>query len=127
MDSLRIEGTKHTLDVDFNPETGLFSLTGRSLPEHTIDFFNPIFSFLKRYFKEIGKSITLNCKLIYFNSGSSKRLMELFKLLEDYNKDLSDPLKVVVNWYYEEDDDDQLEEGEEFAEDFNLEFNLISY
>jgi hypothetical protein len=124
MDNLRIEKTKYTLDVDFNAESGVFSLEGRSLPENTIDFFNPIFSFLKRYFTEISGNITMNCKMTYFNSGSSKRLMELFRLLEEYNGGSSE---VVVNWNYDEDDEDQLEEGEEFAEDFDLTFNMISY
>ncbi|MFH1050209.1 MAG: DUF1987 domain-containing protein [bacterium] len=124
MDNLVIEKTKHTLGVDFNVETGNFSIDGRSLPENTIEFFNPIFSFVKRYITEVKKPITLNCKVVYFNSGSSKRFNELFQILDDYHTIGG---KVTVNWFYEENDEDQLEEGEEFSEDFKMPFYLLPY
>jgi hypothetical protein len=124
MGNLIIEKTKHTLGVDFNVETGIFNIEGRSLPENTIEFFNPIFSFVKRFITENKKEIIFNCKVVYFNSGSSKRFNELFQIFEDYH---SIGGKVTVNWFYEKDDEDQLEEGEEFAEDFKMLFNLIPY
>jgi hypothetical protein len=124
MEALIIEKTNYTLGVHFNPDNGEFMLEGRSLPENTIDFFNPVFSYIKRYIHDIKGKVVFNCKIVYFNSGSSKRLNELFQIFEDYSKQGGD---VTINWYYEDDDEDQLEEGEEFAEDFELEFNIISY
>jgi hypothetical protein len=124
MEALIIEKTNYTLGVNFNPDSGDFVLEGRSLPENTIDFFNPIFSYVKRYINDIKGEVVLNCKIVYFNSGSSKRLNELFQIFEDYAKQNG---KVKINWYFEEDDEDQMEEGEEFAEDFEVEFNIIPY
>ncbi|MBM2816822.1 MAG: hypothetical protein HW421_3584 [Ignavibacteria bacterium] len=124
MDNLIIEKTKHTLGIDFNIETGRFLIEGRSLPENNVEFFNPIFSSINRYISEIKKEIILDCKIVYFNSGSSKRFNQLFQILEDYH---SNGGKVTVNWYYESDDEDQLEEGGDFAENFTMPFNLISY
>ena len=124
MDNLVIEKTKHTLGVDFNVSNGKLLIEGRSLPENTVEFFNPIFSFVKRYIVEYKQEISLDLKIVYFNSGSSKRFNELFQILEDYHKIGG---KVNVNWHYNSDDEDQLEEGEEFFEDFNMPFNLIPY
>jgi SiaC family regulatory phosphoprotein len=122
MEALIVDRTNYTLGVNFDPDTKIFALEGRSLPENTIDFFNPIFSYVKRYIHETKGEVNLNCRIVYFNSGSSKRLNELFQMFEDYSQQGG---KVIVNWYYEEDDEDQMEEGEEFAEDFEIEFNII--
>jgi hypothetical protein len=55
----------------------------------------------------------LDVKLEYFNTSSSKCLVEIFRKLEQ----LQDSGKnVLINWFYEEDDEDMQESGEDFQE-----------
>jgi hypothetical protein len=63
--------------------------------------------------------------MTYFNTSSSRRFLEIFDLLEEYKKEQGGD--VTVNWYYQKEDVDMLESGEEYAEDVDLNFNLIPY
>ena len=69
------------------------------------------------------QKVVCNIELIYFNSSSSKVLMDLFDTLEEASEDGKD---IVLNWIYDEDNEASLEYGEEFAEDMeSLSFNLV--
>ena len=62
-------------------------------------------------------------EIVYFNSSSSKTLMDLFELLDDAAKAGK---RVVVNWRYDRDNETAKECGEEFREDVAaLRFNLV--
>jgi hypothetical protein len=66
---------------------------------------------------------TFNFEMVYFNSSTSKILMDIFDMFEESSEGGK---YIIINWYYDEDNDSALEYGEEFAEDFeNLTFNLI--
>ncbi|NJO02775.1 MAG: DUF1987 domain-containing protein [Bacteroidia bacterium] len=125
MENLYIEGSDYIPEVDFNAETGVLNISGESYHEYTLEFFEPIFDWLKRFTSDEGRKITLNFRMSYFNTSSSRRFLEIMNLLEDYHFNKSG--EVEVNWYYEKTDLDMLESGEEYAEDVKLEFNLIPY
>jgi hypothetical protein len=87
----------------------------------------PVFSWLREYFKQSDsrREFTVNIELLYFNSGSSKVLLELFILLE---AEASEGKNISINWIYLEDDEDNLEYGKEFQADLQLQFlkfNLV--
>jgi hypothetical protein len=63
--------------------------------------------------------------MYYYNTSSSRRFLEIFDLLEDYQNNHNGT--ILVNWYYKENDLDMLESGEEYAEDTGLTFNLIPF
>jgi hypothetical protein len=68
--------------------------------------------------------LTLNLKMTYFNSASSKFLLDV---MLEFMKFMSKGNKIEVNWYYEEGDDEILESGEEIADMLGYNFNFISY
>ena len=125
MENFHIKGSTYIPTVNFNAETGILEIEGESYHEYTMEFFQPIFDWLEQYLEESEKAVTMNFKMSYFNTSSSRRFLELLTTLEDYKMDKEG--KVVVNWYYEENDIDMLESGEEYADDVDLEFNLISF
>lgn len=125
MENLYIEGSDYIPEVDFRADTGVLTISGESYHEYTLEFFEPIFDWLKRFTNEPGKKIELNFKMSYFNTSSSRRFLEIMNLLEDYHFNKNG--HVVVNWHYEKNDLDMLESGEEYAEDVKLEFNLLPY
>ncbi len=121
MENLKIEKTKYTLDIEFNGSTGVLDMSGSSYPENAIDFYKPIISWIETFIAEVGKPITLNFKLNYLNTSSTKCILDIFEILEEYNESN----EVTVNWYYEEDDEDILETGEEMGEDIDIPMNFI--
>jgi len=125
MENFFIESSTYIPKIDFNPETDVLSIEGESYHEYTVEFFQPVFEWLNKYLSEPGKKITLNFRMTYFNTSSSRRFLEILNLLEDYQDENGGD--VVVNWYYEEGDIDMLESGEEYEEDVSIDFNLIPY
>ena len=63
-----------------------------------------------------------NIQLEYFNTSSSKCILDVFKKLEAINKGGS---AVVINWYYEEDDEDMLEAGEDYQAIISVPFKMV--
>jgi hypothetical protein len=61
-------------------------------------------------------------KLEYFNTSSSKCILDFFKKLEGINGKNTD---VTVNWHFEEDDEDMEEAGEDYGAILNLSFKMI--
>jgi len=124
MKTLSIEATKSTPSVVMNAETHQIMLNGESYPENTGEFYEAFFNWLSAYLKkEYEETLTVNIELTYFNSSSSKTLMDLFDLLEEKSEGGKD---IVVNWHYHSENDMVEEYGEEFQEDMEeLKFNLV--
>jgi len=80
-------------------------MEGRSLPENVMKFYTPLIEWVGLLKAEVVK-IDLN--LEYLNSASSKKLLEVLKVL-DANSSIKD---LIVNWHYESDDEDTLENGQ---------------
>ena len=64
----------------------------------------------------------VNVQLEYFNTSSSKCILDVFKKLEAIHKGKSE---VIINWYYEEDDEDMLEAGEDYESIIRVPFKMI--
>ncbi len=124
MENLKIEATKSTPDILFDKEKNILEIKGRSYPGSTKEFYSPVFSWLDNYFKQLtDKQVTVNLEIIYFNSTSSKVLMDFLSVLED---EINKGKNISVNWFYEDDNDDMLEFGEELQEDLDvLKMNMI--
>jgi hypothetical protein len=123
MDKLEIQGTAKTPSILFDAETGILEIKGRSIPENAIGFFKPLVDWLEEYSKEAKSLTQANIQLEYFNTSSSKCILDIFKKLEGINK--QDDKEVVINWYYEEDDEDMLEAGEDYQSILKIPFKMI--
>ncbi len=97
-------------------------IKGRSIPENSIDFYKPMVDWLDEYAKNPREKTIVNVQLEYFNTSSSKCILDVFKKLEAINKGKS---SVQVNWYYEEDDEDMLEAGEDYESIIRVPFKMI--
>jgi hypothetical protein len=63
----------------------------------------------------------VNIQLEYFNTSSSKCILDVFKKLEAIYKSGNE---VVINWFYEEDDEDMLEAGEDYQSIIKIPFKM---
>ncbi len=124
MDNLKITKTKYTMEVNFDKDTGILEMAGSSYPENALDFFGPLIKWIKDYISGIKKEITMNIRLNYLNTSSTKCILDIFEILDQYYKSGAD---VKMNWYYAQDDEDIMETGEELGEDFHFPIEFISY
>ena len=124
MDNLLIEATKYTPEISFSAETNVLELKGETYPENTAEFYAPVFKWLEEYLQQLGdQAVSVNMEIIYFNSSSSKVLMDLFDRFEDAVKEGKN---ITINWIYDKEDESALEYGEEFQEDLEvLKLNLV--
>ncbi len=122
MKNLSIEQTKYTPQIDLDASKGEMNFFGKSYPENTFEFYEPVLSWIDKYFRKHAKEETIiSLEIIYFNSSSSKLFFDFFDLLEENN----DEHKITINWIYDEENESALEAGEDFQDDFeNLTFNL---
>ncbi len=116
-----IKGTPKTPHVRLNKEGEIF-LEGRSIPENTLDFYDPINKWLDGYCLAPKQQTVMNVKLEYFNTSSSKCLLDLFKKLERLQEEKYD---VLVNWFFEKEDEDMQEAGEDYRAIVNVPFQII--
>lgn len=122
MEAISIEGTPKTPTIKFDPATGVLELKGRSIPENSIEFYKPIIDVLDKYAASPKPVTNVNVQLEYFNTSSSKCILDLFKKLEQIKNNGSN---VTINWHYEEDDEDMLEAGEDYQAIINVPFKMI--
>lgn len=122
MDNIKIEGTPKTPGIDFDAERGQLQINGRSIPENSIDFYKPIIDWLDQYALQPAPSTTVNVQLEYFNTSSSKCILDVFKKLESIKKSGKE---ISVKWHYEEDDEDMLEAGEDYDAIIDIPFEMV--
>jgi hypothetical protein len=111
--------------VNFDPLSGNFELKGKSIPENSVGFYKPIFEWLDTYILEPAPQTNLSVQLDYFNTSSSKCIVDLFKKLENISKNGKG--QTTINWLYDEQDDDMLEAGEDYKSIIKIPFNLVSF
>ncbi len=122
MENLQMISSAKTPEVLFDAENGKLLLKGRSIPENSIEFYKPLYDWVDSYAGQPKSETTIEVMLEYFNTSSSKCLLDLFKKLERMNGDAS---SVAVHWYYEEDDEDMAEAGEDYQAIIKLPFKMI--
>lgn len=122
MEKLILEGSAKTPTVQFDGENGVMELRGRSIPENSIDFYKPLNEWIENYGNGPKPNTIVDIKLEYFNTSSSKCILDLFKQLEKLN---SKNTEVKINWYFEEDDEDMEEAGEDYQAIIDLPFKMI--
>ena len=123
METLKIEGTAKTPTINADPQGGVVEIKGRSIPENSIEFYKPLMDWLDKYgFSPKGQT-EVNIQLEYFNTSSSKCILDVFKKLENINK--SGSSQVQINWHFEEDDEDMSEAGEDYQAIINVPFKMV--
>ena len=116
MRPLIIEETGYTPKVKFLPE-GQLSITGKSLPEDTAKFYEPLLAWINECNID---AINITVRLDYMNSSSAHQISKFMMCAKD-NPHIK---TCLVEWYYENDDEDSLDFGKEleYLTDFTFKF-----
>ena len=124
MEVIKIKGTDDTPNVILDAENGMMEISGRSLPEDVAAFYEPILDWFDEYAEHPNKKTIVDFKLVYFNTASSKLILDILLKLEDM---ADNGHEVLVRWHYPDDDEDMEEAGEEYADIVEVPFEQVPY
>ncbi len=124
MEVIKIKGTDDTPNVILDAENGIMEISGRSLPEDVAAFYEPILDWFDEYAEGPKSKTVVDFKLVYFNTASSKLLLDILLKLEEM---CDNGHEVLVRWHYPDDDEDMEEAGEEYADIVEVPFEHIAY
>jgi hypothetical protein len=124
MEVMKIKGTDDTPSVVLDKDNEIFEISGRSLPEDVTTFYEPILNWLDEYAESPNAKTVFTFKLVYFNTASSKLLLDILMKLEEMYENGHD---ILIKWYYPEDDEDMEEAGEEYSDIVDIPFEQVSY
>ncbi len=124
MEPIIIKETEDTPKIIFDPDNNKFEISGRSMPEDVANFYSPLLNWLDEYAESPNEKSVISFKLEYFNTASSKALLDILMKLEEIYENGND---VLIKWFYPDDDEDMQEAGEEYSEIVDIPFEKISY
>lgn len=124
MEIINIPATNKTPKVILDPVKNYYEISGKCLPDNAIKFFDPILDWLDTFVLNPNKGTIFNVKMDYFNTSSSKLILEIFMKLEVAFK-VDD--SVSIKWFYSEGDDDMAEAGEDYSDIVSVPFSFESY
>ena len=119
---LNIAQTPDSPGILFDKDKNVFEISGRSLPENTGKFYEPIIQWLEEYVKAPNSETVVTFKFDYFNSSTAKKIVEMISLLEKI-RESSKAAKVI--WCYGEGDELIKNRGEELKELSDVPFELV--
>jgi SiaC family regulatory phosphoprotein len=120
MEILHLEGTEDTPKIILDKSNKIFEISGRSLPEDSAGFYKPVLEWIGDYSKQPNPATEFAFKLEYFNTSSSKLILDVLSDLEDIKG-------MKIDWYYHEDDEDMEEAGKEFSELVEIPFEYKTH
>jgi len=124
METLRLEQTDDSPQVILDPADGLFEISGKSLPEDAADYYQPVLDWLGAYRQKPLAKTVFNLRLIYFNTASSKLLMDILLVFEEMVEEGHD---VLIRWHAHQSDEDMQDAGKEFEEMIAVPFEHLTY
>lgn len=120
MKPLVIPGTSTTPTVTLDADKGIFEISGRSVADSPSEVYLPVMRWLTAYAREPKNTTLFVFRLEYFNTASSKVLLDTITALSFIRN-------AKILWYHQEDDEDMKEAGEEFFELVNIPFEFKTY
>ena len=119
---LHIHRTETSPEIELDLEQGTFDFVGRSLPANGELFYERVYRWLEEYLKQPKQETTVNMRLDYLDTSSSKHFYNIFDRLSSAN---DNGRQVQVNWHYETGDEEMAEAGKDYQSLFAINFNCI--
>ncbi len=119
---MHIDRTATSPGIEMDLELGTIEFIGRSLPANSEQFYDRVYRWLEEYLKEPRERTTVNMRLDYLDTSSSKHFYNIFDKLsaaKDHGRE------VQVNWHFETGDEEMVEAGKDYQSLFPMRFNFI--
>jgi hypothetical protein len=124
MERLIIELRDDSPQINFDEESGKMEISGKSLPENVTSFYKPVLDWLNEYTLHPKPLTEFTFKFTYFNTASSKLILDILMILEKIHDSGKD---VKVNWHYPVYDEDMKEAGLEYSDMVDIPFSHFSH
>lgn len=122
MTNLDIAASEKTPHICASAQSGRIEITGRSIPENSLGFYEIVFEWIKKYSQSPAPLTEMIIELDYFNTSSSKCILDVFRLIESIG---NAGHKCQIKWIYETEDEDMMEAGEDYREILNVPFEIV--
>lgn len=117
-----IDRTENSPQIDLDVDNGVMEFIGRSLPHNSEQFYSRVYGWLDEYLQSAKGETTVNMRLDYLDTSSSKHIYNIFSRLDAVTA-LGRPVK--VNWHYETGDEEMAETGKDYESLFQMDFSFI--
>jgi len=122
MENIFWDFTEKSPAINCDQDCGKIEIKGKSGLLNPDKFYQPLIKWIDEYAKHPKEITTVDIRLEYFNTRTSKSLLEIFRRLE--NKLHLDGHNVDINWYYDKGDDDLFESGQDYASLLQIPFKI---
>ncbi|MEL6536344.1 MAG: DUF1987 domain-containing protein [Bacteroidota bacterium] len=116
------KGTESSPEINLDFQQGLFRIAGKSIPENPWEVYQPVLDLLADYHKTPVADTIMEIELEFFNTSSSKMLLDIINELEKIHA--ANKSNVLIKWMYN--DEDMMEVGEDFKYLLSVPFELIN-
>ena len=124
MNTIALQGSFDSPEIVLDGNLGKLNISGRSFPKNVAKTYQPIMEWLNSYSKEPKENTEIVIDLEYYNSASSKCILDILMKLEEVS--LSGH-QVTVKWNYSKEDPEIKEFGQEYEESLMLNFEYKAY
>ncbi len=124
MEALKLAPSDDCPSVLLDKDNSTFKISGKSLPEDVIKFYQPLIDWLEEYKTSPLEKTIFDFKLMYFNTASSKLILDILLILEEIKEGGRD---ILIRWHSLSNDEDMQEAGEEYADMVEVDFEYLTY
>ena len=86
MESLKVDATAKTPQIDFNHLTGELVFSGKSIPENSAKLYEGVLKWIKDYAEQPNQITNFRLNLEYFNTSSVMWIAKMVKILSSMKK-----------------------------------------
>jgi len=109
--------------IELNAETGICTISGNSYMQNVKQFFQPVNDWLKEYTATKKGDLLLIYNLQNFNTGTSRVLFEILKILQTYK---SIGGKVKIRWNFTDKTGMHIDDIIDLTSDFGIDIEVIN-
>ncbi|MBQ3634839.1 MAG: DUF1987 domain-containing protein [Bacteroidales bacterium] len=126
MENIFFEKSDRTPSVTTDYERGILEVCGRSMPEDAITFYTRVSHWIDDFADQPKpkQRLTVSFMLEYYNTSSSKCILDILKSLGDLKRR---GWPIEVNWVYMEEEDDMQANGTELQTMLDYHLNIVPY
>lgn len=113
-------GSNNIPRITYDQEEDVLSITGRSIAERPDIIYTPLEQWIKAHLERFTQ-LRIVIFLEYINSGSSKALRDVLRIISNYR---APRYRIRITWLYEEDDEAMHELGEHYRDSAGINMDV---
>jgi hypothetical protein len=113
-------GSNNIPRITYDQEEDVLSITGRSIAERPDIIYTPLEQWIKAHLERFTQ-LRIVIFLEYINSGSSKALRDVLRMISNYR---TPRYRIRITWLYEEDDEAMHELGEHYRDSAGINMDV---